>query len=171
MKKLALITSLVACMLFVGCNAATVSQKAEAAINIAVSVAKAEQPFIPAADQQGYTGFVALLAGLNGQLDTCNANVSGMTGKGAKFLACFNAFAAGLGSPQELAELRLMSPQTQAKVQIYVAAIVAGVNIAVPALGGKQVAAPVVSASAVNIANTSPELTRLEVRMAQAAGL
>lgn len=157
-----------------GCTASTVAQRAETSISVAVAVAQAEAPLIPVADQAGYNGFVALAVGLNTQLSACVSNASGIMGRSSKFLACFNAFAAGVASPAELAQLRLLSPSVQAKVQVYVAAIVAGVNVAVVALGGKAVASPSVSPSAqayIETATGSFAVAELEGRMKDAAGI
>jgi len=130
-----------------GCTGAQAAQRAEAAITAVLNIAAVEVAVVPVADQAAYKGFIALAQNVNGQLQTCITNVSGITGKGAKFLSCFNTFAQGLLSPTELAQLRILSPATAAKVQLYVTAIVAGVNIAVAAFGGTAVPVPAVGAA------------------------
>ena len=126
----------------VGCNGADTATRAQNAVTAALNIAAAEVSVVPAADQAAYKSFVALGQSLNAQLGTCIAGVSGITGKAGKFLSCFNTFANGLLAPAELAQLRLLNPSTQAKVQLYVTAIVVGVNIAVAAFGGSVVATP-----------------------------
>lgn len=156
-------------LLGAGCSSTTVAQRAQTAIALAVSIAQAEEQLVPAADQPAYNSFVALAQSLDVQLGTCLSNVGGLAmNKSAKFLSCFNTFASALLSPAELAQLRLLSPGVQDKVKIYAAAIVAGVNIAVAALGGKPVALP---AEAVPSPAVHAQLEQVEQQMRVAAGL
>jgi hypothetical protein len=126
-------------MLLAGCSAQQTALKAQGVVSAVLKVAAAEEAVVPAADQAAFTSWVSLGNTLNAQLATCITNVGGVTGKGAKFAACFSTFASGLLSPAELAQLRVLSPSTQAKVQLYVTAIVTGINV-VTAITAPQVA-------------------------------
>lgn len=161
MKKL-LLAILLFSVVFIGCNAQTAAQDAQVAISVAVSIAAAEEPAIPAGDQAAFTSFVTLAQTLDTQLGTCITQVSGVMGKSGKFLACFNTFAGGLASPAEMAQLRLLSPSTQQKVQIYVTAAIAAVNIAIKAYGGASASTPTV---ATLTPDNQQELAQLEGQM------
>lgn len=145
MKRLSVIgVAVLVAVMAVGC---TPLQKAQGFANVIggiLAIAQAEAPAVPAADQAIYNSFVNLGLSLESQLQACivSAN-SGMT-KSGKFLACFNGFAAGVASPVEQAQLRLLSPGTGKKVQLYLVGVIAGVNVAVQQFGGAKVAAPVV---------------------------
>lgn len=143
-----------------GCTPLEKAQGFANAISAILAVAQAEAPSVPPADQAGYNGFVTLGFSLESQLQACivSAN-SGMT-KGGKFLACFNGFAAGLASPAEQAQLRLLSVGTGKKVQLYLVGIVAGVNVAVREFGGNKIQAPVVGP-----APTTAEFRAFEARV------
>lgn len=147
MKKLGLALSLLACLTFVGCNGQTTAQTTQAAIAAALSIAKADIAVVPAQDQSSYSNYITLAQTLDGQLSTCIANVSGIMGKNAKFLSCFNTFTQGLVNPSELALLRVLNPSTQQKIQLYVTAVVSAVNIIEAALGGNPQTAPSIGAA------------------------
>lgn len=131
MKKLLVVPIFALCMVFAGCNAQATAQKAQQIISAVLQTAQAEEPAVPAQDQATFTNFVNLGLTLNGQLGTCIGNVGGLMGKGAKFESCFNTFAQGLFSSSELDQLRVLSPASAAKVQLYATAIIAGVNVVV----------------------------------------
>lgn len=146
MKRLSVVA--VAVLVAFSMVACSPLEKAQTAANViagVLAIAQAEAPSVPAADQPIYNGFVTLGLSLESQLQSCivSAN-SGMT-KGGKFLACFNGFAAGLASPAEQAQLRLLSSGVGKKVQLYLVGIVAGVNVAVLQFGGNKVQAPAVA--------------------------
>jgi hypothetical protein len=147
MKRIAAL-ALAATLLLSGCNYLATAQKASGVVAAVLAVAQAEAPAVPAADQAIYNSYVALGVSLQKQLDQCvNTAASKMLSKKGTFLACFNTFAAGINSPGEMAQLRLLSPSTQAKVQLYVVAIVTGVNVALQFFGGTQVTSPVLTAA------------------------
>jgi hypothetical protein len=164
MKKLILPLAL-SLVLLTGCNGLQTAQRAQSAIQVALNIAAVEENLVPVQDQAIYKNFVTLGNTLNGQLGTCITNVGGIMGKGAKFASCFNTFAQGVLSPTELAQLRLLSPATQARIQLYVTAVVAGVNIAIAAFGGTPATTPVIGS-----APSTSELQGVEHRMAIAAG-
>lgn len=168
-KILSVILSAVLLLPLGGCSATTTAQKTEAAIGAVLAVAQVEEANIPAADRVVYTAFVNLAVGLNSQLETCISDVSSMSlSKNQKFLACFNTFAAGLASPSELAELRILSPASQSTVETYLLAIVAGINALEAALGGQPLPNPSVSAAVI----PNPVLyARLQTAMLNAAGM
>jgi hypothetical protein len=146
MKKLAVLL-IVPLLIVSGCNGLSAATKAQNAITDVLNIAKAEVSLVPTQDLAIYTNFVNLGITLDGQLATCNAAVSGIMGKNSQFTACFNAFATGLTSPAELAQLRLLSPGTQSKVQLYAVAIITGVNLALSFFGNSVIPAPVVAAT------------------------
>jgi hypothetical protein len=166
MKKLILPLAL-SLVLLTSCNGngLQTAQRAQSAIQVALNIAAVEENLVPVQDQAIYKNFVTLGNTLNGQLGTCITNVTGIMGTGAKFASCFNTFAQGVLSPVELAQLRLLSPTTAAKVQLYVTAVVAGVNIAIAAFGGTPAATPVVGASP-----STSQLNYVEHQMREAAG-
>jgi hypothetical protein len=168
MKNILLSVLLCFCLVTIGCNAQTTANVAESAITVALNIASAELPAIPLADQASYAGFISGAQNINGQLGVCIEHASGVMSKASKFLVCFNAFAAGLVSPAELAQLHVLSPATQQKVQIYVTAVVTAVNIAVVAYGGSPVPAPTV----VDLTPASQaQVASLELTMQRAVGL
>jgi hypothetical protein len=128
-----------------GCNSLSDATRAQNAITAVLQIAKAELPAIPAQDQAAYTNWVNLGISLDTQLGTCITGVSGLMGKGAQFAACFTAFATGFLSPAELAQLRLLNPATQAKVQLYATAAITAVNLAIALWDGTAQPAPVVT--------------------------
>lgn len=139
-----------------GCNGLSDAVKAENVITAVLTTAKAEVAIVPAQDRAAYTNFINLGLTLDTQLATCINNVSGLMGKSSQFASCFTVFASGLTSPAELAQLRILSPGTQAKVQLYVTSIVAGINVALAFFNSSAVAPPVIAP-----APTSSEMHQL----------
>jgi hypothetical protein len=132
MRKVGLFGVVVLCVAsVVGCNGQQDAIKAQGIIAAVFKVAVAEEAVVPPADQAAFTNWVSLGQTLNAQLAVCISNVSGIMGTGAKFASCFTTFTSGLLAPAELAQLRILSPSTQQRVQLYVTAVVAGVNIVV----------------------------------------
>ena len=129
-----------------GCNALTTAQNFENVINGILQIAKAEIPALATADAAVLQQWVNLGTTLNGQLQTCIAGAGAAGGKKSAFLACFNALAAGVASPAELAQLRVLSSDAQKKAQLWVTAIILGVNAALAAFGGQQQTLPQVAA-------------------------
>ncbi|HEX4076015.1 MAG TPA: hypothetical protein VHX49_11500 [Candidatus Acidoferrales bacterium] len=128
-----------------GCNATTTAQDFVNVITGILNIAKAEIPALPAADGAIVAQWTTLGTTLDGQLQTCIASATAAGGKKAAFLACFNAFAAGIASPSELAQLRVLSTGSQSKVQLWVTAIILGVNAALTAFGGTPATTPQVA--------------------------
>lgn len=163
MKRLILVLSILLTVpVMSSCNATATANKAEQIISAVLQTAKVEASAIPPADQAAYNNFVALGLNLDGQLKTCINNVGGIMGKGAKFASCFNTFASSLLSPQELAQLRIISTSAQQKVQLYVTAVVAGVNVIV------QFKTPQISAAAVTTAERQELLLKVYAQDPQA---
>ena len=129
-----------------GCNATQDAQQAEAVITSIVSIAQSEEAVLPPADAAILTPWANLGATLDGQLKTCITSASAAGGKKAAFLACFNTFSQGLLSSAELAQLRIVSPASQAKVQLIVTALSTGLNVAITAMGGTPTPPPQVAA-------------------------
>jgi hypothetical protein len=133
-----------------GCNAATTAQNFANVITSILNIAKAEVPALPPADAAIVQQWAALGTTLEAQLQTCIAGATAAGGKKAAFLACFNAFAAGFASPTELAQLRVLSSASLGKVQLWVTAIVLGVNAALASFGGTATPTPQVAAEPVS---------------------
>lgn len=161
MRRMLLLIS--AALVLSGCNAQQKAQDVYNVIEAVVAVAQAEAPNVPAQDQAAYNGFVTLLGTLSDQLEVC---ITSGGNKSSKLLACYNSFGAGLASPTELAQLRVLNPVTQKKVQLYVTSIVAGVNVAVRFYGGSQVSTPSVAP-----APSKAEMQQLREEIASETGL
>jgi hypothetical protein len=144
-RKLA-IPLLIIALCLSGCSAQSVATRSEDVITAVINVAAAEVAVVPVQDQAAYSGFVNAAKTLDNQLAVCVGGLGSMS-KPAPFAACFNAFAQGLLSPAELSQLRILSPATQAKVQLYVTGILAGVNV-VLALVNSSVPPPAIGAPA-----------------------
>jgi len=159
-KTLALAVILSVALAVSGCNGVEQATRVENVVNGLIALAQAEVSVVPPQDRAAFAHYVALAQSLDAQLDTCIKGVSGVMGKGGKFLACFNAFAVGLTNPAELAQLRLMSPGAQHRVQLYATAIITGVNVAVAYFGGVKVSPPPITQ-----APTAADLHSLAVRV------
>lgn len=144
MKRIEMVLFLIAVLVLPGCNPSTVAQDASNVIGAVLTIAQAETPAIPAQDQAVYNSFLTLGQTLQVQLSTCIASSGAAK---SKFLACFNAFASGLTSPAELAQLRIMSAGSQSKVQLYATAIIVGINVAIKSFGGTAASTPAISGS------------------------
>ena len=102
---------------------------------------------------------------LLGQAQTCVGNL-GQGGSGSQLATCVSAFATGLVSPQEQAQLRIISPQAQKKVTLYVTAVVLAVNFAAQIVNAIQVQTPPVgSAPSADIQPTREDLHELAARI------
>jgi hypothetical protein len=132
--------------IFSGCNATTTAQDFANVITGILNIARAEIPALPPADGAIVAQWTTLGTTLEGQLQTCITSATAAGGKKAAFLVCFNTFAAGIASPTELAQLRVLSAGSQSKVQLWVTAIVLGVNAALTSFGGTPAATPQVAA-------------------------
>jgi hypothetical protein len=130
-----------------GCNATTTAQNFANVITGILNIAKAEVPALPPADGAIIARWTTLGTTLDGQLQTCITSATAAGGKKAAFLACFNTFAAGIASPAELAQLRVLSAGSQSKAQLWVTAIVLGVNAALTSFGGTAAPTPTVAAA------------------------
>jgi hypothetical protein len=143
--------AVIASLLFVGivavagCNATADAQHFESVLNGIIQIAQAEVPALPPADGAILKQWTDLGVTLDAQLRGCIAGNTG--GKTATFLACFNSFAAGIASPAELAQLRILSPASQSKVQLYVTAAILGVNAALVAFKGTAAPVPQVGSA------------------------
>ena len=153
LKRIALCGLLSVCLVGVGCNAQSDATKTANVLQGLLNIAQAEEPVLPPADATILTSWVGLGNTLEGELNTC---IAATTAKGA-LLNCFNAFAGGLLSPAELAQLRILSPTTQAKVQLYATAVIIALNVAVTSLGGAAQPMPVIAPAPAS----SQEINRL----------
>ena len=144
-----------------GCNATTTAQDFANVITGILNVAKAEISALPPADVAIVTQWTTLGTTLDAQLQICITNATAAGGRKAAFLACFNTFAAGIASPAEFAQLRVLSAGSQSKVQLWVTAIILGVNAALTSFGGTAAATPQVAAEPAS----RPELIALARRV------
>src|SRR6266404_2639504 len=106
------------------CNAYQTAETAYHVIEAIAGVVEADLPSLQAAglfspqEGQVISGYLSLVKRLNDQYGSCVANVqSAMLSTKGKYLACANVFSAGLLDPNELAQLRVISPRAQQKVQ------------------------------------------------------
>lgn len=131
--KVLFVFLLASALLLTSCNATQIATDTSNALSAILSIAAAETPQIPTQDQQIYSGFVALGQSLNAQLNTCIQTVGK---KAVKLLSCFNTFATGLNTPAEMTQLRLLSPKTQNRVQLYLTAAIVAINVALKFYSG-----------------------------------
>lgn len=132
-----------------GCSATTEAQKIQSVVDGIVHIIAVDVPALPPQDASVAQPWTALLVSLDSQLDSCVANATTSGGKKATFLACFNSFAAGVENPQELAQLRIMSPASQTKVEIWATAVILAVNTALTDWGSAAQPTPVVTSAPV----------------------
>ncbi len=144
-QRLAAGSFMILLLMTAGCNATTTAQNFANVIAGILNIAKAEIPALPPADAATVTQWTTLGTTLDAQLQTCITSATAAGGKKAGFLACFNTFAAGIATPAELAQLRVLSAGSQSKVQLWVTAIILGVNAALTSFGGTPTATPQVA--------------------------
>lgn len=132
-------------MLIQGCNGLQEAQRVENVLSGLITLAQSETVTIPKQDQPAYDNYVALATTLDSQLKGCIVQVSGVASTNKKFLACFNSFAVGLTDPKELALLRVLSPKTQSRIQLYVNALIIGANVAFNYFGGSSATPPTIT--------------------------
>jgi hypothetical protein len=142
-----------------GCSSYQKAVTVYTVVESVLAVANAELPNLPVQDQGVARGLTVAVGGLNDQYKSCIDNAeSAMLSTKGKFVACLNLFATGLADPKELANLRVLSPATQAKVQLYVTAVQAGINAGLAFFGsGSTQAAPQVGSAP---PTTKAELTQ-----------
>jgi hypothetical protein len=139
MKRLLLVLPL---MLLVGCNPLAKAQAAQQAITGIIAIAQGALPELPPADAAILKPWTDLALTLDNQLKTCIAGASSNSG----FAVCFDAFAEGLLSPTELAQLHLLSPSAQSKAELWAMAAILAVNTALAYFGGPAQPMPTIAA-------------------------
>jgi len=134
------------CMSLTACNQtpAQTADRVEVVVQGVLQIAQAEESALPPADAAILKPWVDLGNTLNSQLGSCIA-ASGSSS--SKLATCFNAFASGLLSPQELAQLKIISPSSQNRVQLWATAIIAGVNVALTAFKAANAPTPQIAAT------------------------
>lgn len=114
-----------------GCNK---TASVQTALNIASQVLTLAQDDIPSLQVSGiltsgdavaFGNWIAGAKALVTQADTCVGASGGTT---SVIVGCVNTIGAGLLSPAEQADLRIISAKAQAKVSLYVTAFVLAVN-------------------------------------------
>jgi hypothetical protein len=127
MKKFLAVPILLA-MSCLGCGSAyQTAQQFQSVLTGILNLGLADVSAIPAADQPAVTQWIQAAQTLNTQLGVCVA-AAGTNGKAAAFGSCFDTFAAGLTSPAELAQLRVLSAASQQKVELIATAAILAVN-------------------------------------------
>lgn len=144
MKKKLLASLLVLLLLLAGCGNQTEAQNVSNAIGGIIAAAQDAEPSLPPNDAAIVGPWVSLAQALHAQLDTCIGS------KNSQFLACFNAFAAGVLNPSELAQLNVLSPATQKSVETYAVAIILAVNAAEDYFGGTPLPTPTIAQAPTN---------------------
>ena len=123
----------------VGCNPTQSVETALGVVGNVISLAQDDLPslqvagVLTAGDVTAAGNWLTGASTLVGQGETC-VNVAG--GTTAKISACVSAIGAGLLSPTEQANLRIISPGAQKKVTLYVTAVVLAVNFAASIVKG-----------------------------------
>lgn len=141
-----------------GCNSTQTAQKFSTVFAGILSVAQADEPALPAVDAAIVNHWVTLGQTLDAQLNTC---ITTTGGKKAKIAGCITGFGSGLTNQAELAQLRILTPGTQTKIQVIATAVVLAVNAALAQFGGAPQATPVVSPAPA----TSAQLHQLSARL------
>jgi hypothetical protein len=133
----------------VGCSVQKSLSIALGVVNTAIGLAQSDIPALEAAGTFSTSDGTALTKWLNGasaldtQAQVC-INTVGTSGTKAALAPCVNAFGEGLLSPTEQADLDIISPAAQAKVTLYVTAVVLAVDVAADLVDGTKITAPVV---------------------------
>jgi hypothetical protein len=155
-KLLSVFASLILVLSLTGCNAAAAAATVSRVINGVVSVAEADLPALEAAgsfskaEGDAVDHYLKFGLALNSQFGVC-AGASGNTK--AKLVACLNAFSTGLADPNELSALRILSPNAQKQVQLYIVAFQVAINTALASFGAQAPAAPQVASAPVKSAD------------------
>lgn len=127
MKKFLAIPVLLAFSLM-GCGGAyQTAQQFQTVIAGILNIAQGGVSSLPAADQATVGNWVNAALNLDGQLAGC-INSAGTSAAASAFGTCFDTFAAGLTSPSELAQLRIVSAASQKKVELWATAAILAVN-------------------------------------------
>jgi predicted small secreted protein len=151
-------------LLLGGCNYYKTADTGYHVIVAAVSAGEAElQPYLAAgitspAENAVLDSFYHSLLALATTMDACNERAKPVNTKQA-FIACAQPLAAALANPATLAGLRVINPRAQAKVQVYIIAVVGGINVVLTALGAPAALVPTV---ATTLPVSSAEVTALE---------
>lgn len=127
MKKFLAVPVLLA-LSSIGCGSAyQTAQQFQTVLTGILNLGQADISALPAADQPAVTQWIQAGQTLNTQLGSCIA-AAGTSAKPAAFGSCFDTFAAGLTSPAELAQLRVLSAASQQKVELIATAAILAVN-------------------------------------------
>jgi hypothetical protein len=158
------------CIILVGCDYNT-AKKANAVIGAVFALIQQD---LPALESSGVVSpqaakvidtFVDLGVQSNGDLTVCLTKGNQAPDKKSAFLACYLAFSNGLQSSSELAALKVLAPNVEKFVQVWLAALDTAVVSAIIAFGGVVPTARATTAKA-NIAKApSPEYKAFEKRV------
>ena len=152
-KRVQVLAVLVALVALVGCKE---QPKIVVALGVVGNVFTLAQDDLPslqvagvltAADVKAFGNWLTAGQTLLAQGQTC-VNGLGASGSASALAACVNAFATGLLSPAEQANLRIISPGAQKKVTLYVTAIVLATNFAAQIVNAVQSQTPPVGSTA-----------------------
>jgi len=131
-----------------GCSEYTDASNAVSVIGNIVQIAQADLPALATSgvfsptEAANVTNYLAAASVLNTQAGTCVATAHAAGNSKSAFLACFNAFSAGLLNPAELVLLHVSSTKGQSTVQLWVTATVLAVNGILGLVGGTSVTVP-----------------------------
>jgi hypothetical protein len=125
-----------------GCSATQSAQKFSQVFAGILNVAQADEPALSPADAAIVNHWVTLGQTLDGQLNTCIGTTGGNK---AKIAGCITSFGSGLTNSAELAQLRILSPSAQTKIQIVATAVTLAVNAALTQFGGTSQPAPAIA--------------------------
>lgn len=135
-----------------GCSVYKYANNTVNVIGQIISIAQADLPglessgVIATADAPAITNWLNGLATLDSQAKTCVAT-AGTSGTKAALTSCITTFAEGLLNPTELATLRVLSPKSQQKVELYATAITLGLNAYCDIEGCASITPPAISST------------------------
>lgn len=160
MKQVSIFAVFALALSMSACNAQQAAQNVSNAIGGILNIAQAEEQALPPADSAVVTPWVNLGVTLHSQMDTC---IAASGGTKAKLAGCINTFVGGLLSPQELAALRVINPNSQHTVEVVATAIMIAANGALTSWGSTAQPMPTVGTPA-----TQNELNDMRTELASA---
>lgn len=149
-----------------GCNAYKAANATLNTIGDIFTIAQNDLPAleangtIPAKDVPGVTGWLAAGQLLKTQAQTC-VTAAGTSAKASALGACLVTFATGLTSPAELADIRVLSKGSQAKIELWATGFVLTANGFCVVEGCSTTPVPIIQSTT---APTAEELHDLRIR-------
>jgi hypothetical protein len=140
-----------------------------------IAVAQADLPGLQVSGvitQAGETAAESWLTGASsivGEGITCVTGL-GSSGSGTAIASCVTTIGTGLISPTQEAQLRIVDAKSQHNVQIYVTAVILGVNLAAEIVNAIQQTTPVVGTAPATAPVTTKELRTIVIRAGATPG-